>query len=359
MAIKTLFVECLRNINSAKIELSPAFNFFYGQNGAGKTSVLEAVDLISNGRTFRTRYTKPLIKNEKDKLTVGAYLFSSTHIKIEKTHKETRAIKDGKPATKQSQISEILPVWSIHPNSHNIIQGSRSTRRKFMDKGVFHVKHEFYPAWKTYQKALEQRNYLLAHPKTTSKNLKEQAKSWENAMVSSAGQLDDYRRCYIQELTTYIDKTIAERNDMPIRVAYKRGWGEDMSFSECLENNWDKDVERGYTQMGPHRAGLNLFWGKYPADEHASRGQQKIVAIVLVAAQIKMFCDQRAKKGILLADDIYTELDDKYLYWITKQLNDLDAQILITKTNGNHPLPPKEKEVRMFHVKHGRVYISQ
>lgn len=178
-------------------------------------------------------------------------------------------------------------------------------------------------------------------------------------MASSARQLDNYRRGYIQELAAYIDKIVAERGDMPIKVFYKRGWGENMPFSECLESSWDKDVERGYTQMGPHRAGLNLLWGEHPAGEHASRGQQKAAAIVLIVAQIQMFCDQGAEKGVLLADDIYSELDDQYLHWITGQLNELDVQILITKTSRSHPLLQKEKEVRMFHVKHGHVHIDQ
>ena len=359
MTIKTLSIECLRNIARERIELNPNFNLFYGQNGAGKTSILEAVDLVSNGRTFRTRYNRSLIKNGESTLRVQVRLFNSSCLKIEKTLKATRAVKDNKPITKQSQLSEALPVWSIHPDSHNLVQGPAELRRKFMDKGVFHVEHCFYPAWKTYQKALRQRNYLLAHASGSGKTLKAQTKNWESVMIDSAQTIDKLRNDYIQKLKVYIDRVVAKENNKPVKIAYQRGWGEGKSFSDCVESNWDKDRQYGYTRYGPHRAGIKLMWEDQPAAEHASRGQQKLIAIVLIVAQVKMFCAQKGKNGVLLADDIFAELDKDYLDWAMQQLQELGTQTLITKTNSVCPLPAAEIGLKMFHVKHAKVYETK
>ena len=280
MTIKSLSIECLRNISNTHIKLGPNFNFFYGQNGAGKTSVLEAVDLVSSGRTFRTRYTKPLIKDGHESLKVKIVLSNSSCLKIEKTNKATRTCKDDKPNSGQSVLSQALPVWSIHPDSHNLIQGPRSSRRKFIDKGLFHVKHDFYPVWKAYQKALKQRNHLLNCPEQSSQALKEKTEAWEGFTVKSAEQINQFRKDYIRSLEVYIRKIVSERSDMPIRLIYRRGWKEDLLFSDILKRDREKDRERGYTQAGPHRAELELLWEEKSAKEYASRGQQKTTAIV-------------------------------------------------------------------------------
>ena len=356
MVIKTLSIECLRNITNICIELNPHANFFYGENGAGKTSVLEAVDLVSNGRTFRTRYTKPLIKNGENTLKIQALLHNSTHITIKKTLKGTSATKNNKPIAKQSQLSEIVPAWSIHPDNHNLIQGPQNTRRKFMDKGVFHVKHEFYPVWRAYHKLLKQRNYLLSHSFGTQKNLRKQTQEWENAMVNVANQMDEMRKNYIQGLAFHIKEIIAESDSIPLKVSYYRGWNHKSPLSECLESSWDRDCKRGYTHVGPHCAELNLLWEDLPAADRASRGQQKIITIILVLAQVKMFCDRKDKKGILLIDDIYAELDSEHLDWTLKQLRGLKAQFFITKTDSNCPKKIPWDNAGMFHVKHGSVH---
>src|SRR5678815_5595631 len=164
MSLAELRVENLRCIQSAALEFSPELNLIAGANGAGKTSILEAIFLLGRGRSFRTRSTERLIRHQQAKLTV----FGITHHSPPRragvevaADGGTRARIDGQSATSLLELSAVLPVQSIDPEIHKLVDQGPERRRRWLDWLVFHVEPTFGLAWARYNRALKQRNAAL------------------------------------------------------------------------------------------------------------------------------------------------------------------------------------------------------
>src|SRR3954466_5983456 len=163
MSLAELRIQNLRCIESASLEFAPGFNLIVGPNGAGKTSVLEAIFLLGRGRSFRTRSSERLIRHGMPELTV----FGRTHgalphtAGIEIGRDGTRARIDGEAAESLLALSGFLPIQSIDPDIHKLIDQGPERRRRWLDWLVFHVEPTFAGNWARYSRALKQRNAAL------------------------------------------------------------------------------------------------------------------------------------------------------------------------------------------------------
>src|SRR5262245_13573074 len=163
MSLAELRIENLRCVESAALEFSPELTLITGENGAGKTSILEAVFLLGRGRSFRTRTNERLIRHGQSALTV----FGRTHSDppsaagIEVSTEGTRARINGRNAESLLELSGILPVQVIDPEIHKLIEQGPERRRRWLDWLVFHVEPNFVGHWSRYQRALKQRNAAL------------------------------------------------------------------------------------------------------------------------------------------------------------------------------------------------------
>src|SRR3982750_3186606 len=163
MPLAELRVENLRCIASAALEFSPQLNLIAGENGAGKTSVLEAIFLLGRGRSFRTRNNERLIRHGQPTLTVfGRTDETPPHSAgVEVSREGTRARIDATNAESLLALSGFLPVQSIDPEIHKLIDQGPERRRRWLDWLVFHVEPSFGMHWTRYQRALKQRNAAL------------------------------------------------------------------------------------------------------------------------------------------------------------------------------------------------------
>jgi len=165
-----LFFEGVRNLEAATLELGANLNILHGENGAGKSSVLEAIHILSTGRSFRTRHIKNIIRHNQEKLTVsGAVLArdAEKRIGVEKSPQKTTARLNRAPVQAISELSKVLPLVVLHPSSYTLLTGEPAKRRAFLDWGAFHQDTNFLGHWRAYSRAVS-----LACMKNLASNIK-------------------------------------------------------------------------------------------------------------------------------------------------------------------------------------------
>src|SRR5690349_17240692 len=190
MALAELRIENLRCVESASLDFSPELNLIAGENGAGKTSILEAIFLLGRGRSFRTRTSERLIRYGQPHLTVFGRTDDSPvrYAGIEvAADGGTRARINGENAASLLELSGVVPVQAIDPEIHKLVDEGPERRRRWLDWLVFHVEPTFITHWSRYQRSLKQRNAAI---KAGSREFE----VWNAALVEHGVEIDRARR---------------------------------------------------------------------------------------------------------------------------------------------------------------------
>lgn len=332
------------------IEPHQRLNLLYGPNGAGKTSLLEALVVLSRGRSFRTTQAAELIGPEDETFRVFAqvqdHLGHQHRLGLERSGKRWRGRKDGEDLSQISQLTRAFPLMLMEPDSHLLVSGHPDVRRSYIDWGMFHVKHEFLGVWRRYSKALKQRNAALRQGQAAVLD------SLDAVLGEQGQRLTDLRRVHCGQLARDLQPLLAELGGSAlgsIAVAFHPGWSGG-SFDEALQRNRDRDLERGQTLVGPHRADLGLNYGKASARAVLSRGEQKILAAALLLAQAEWVAE-RGEKPVLLLDDLASEFDIRHYERVLERALATRAQVWVTGTREEAPAEGRA----VFHVERGVV----
>lgn len=351
--IKSLKINNLRNIKDALIEPVPELNIFHGDNGAGKTSVIESLVLLSKGKTFRNGHLGAIIGSDAPVSRVFAEILGprgETHrLGLERGAEHWTGRKDGKDVNRISDLTVHLPFVLIEPNSHAVVSGPPETRRRLIDWGVFHVKHDHLETWRRYTRALRQRNAALRQGGA------DVAEALEAQLGTLGERLTRHREACVRELAELMKLTLAELSPglPPLAISYTKGWG-DGALREALAAARTQDLERGSTYAGPHRADLRLRMNGRSARDHLSRGEQKLVSAAVLLAQARNMC-RNDVRPMLFLDDIASEFDERHLGTILSAARQLQCQTWITGTDPDKLLRASAGESRMFHVKQGTI----
>jgi len=353
VSIEVLKITHCRNIQSAQLNLKPGLNIITGANASGKTSLLEAFNLLGTGRSFRTSRLNHVIQAEQETLTVFARLRSASGLSqklgFQYTQGKRQLRLDGQPIHSGADLAHLLPIQLINQQSFDLIDQGPSQRRKFLDWGVFHVEHSFYPVWQRYMRAMKQRNAAL-------RQSVKQTEHWELEMASSATQLHGYRKQYVECLQPLFTNSVQQMLGCDdITMQYRAGWEAETPLNELLASNRDKDRELGYSRYGPQRADLVFKRNGVAAKERLSRGQQKLLVSALVLGQAQMLSNITGKPGTVLIDDISAELDATHCANLMKVLLATGSQIVVTAITAEQLPDISEEQPAMFHVEHGEV----
>lgn len=353
MSLSTLRIRDFRNIAAAELEFSERFNVIIGQNGAGKTSFLEAIDCLSRGRSFRTRLGRNLIRKGSHSFLLAARIREKgggeRRLGMEKSREGTDLRVQGRTVRTLGEFAHFLPVQVLHPEGYLLVAGGGEERRGFVDWGVFHVKHEFGDVWQRTQRLLRQRNKALR----TREN-RTTIRAWDQELASAASAVDRYRADYLSDLLPHLRQYAAALVG-PDRVAYeyRRGWTGDLLSQLAARLTLDR--ERGYTSIGPQRADLVIRLDGQRAADHASRGQLKLIVSSMRLAQMSCLRVATGAPGILLIDDLSAELDRSNRQRLLELVAALQAQAFVTATDAALWPESTAQDARRFHVKQGEL----
>src|SRR6187401_826900 len=226
MSLAELRIENLRCVESAALEFSPELNLIAGENGAGKTSILEAIFLLGRGRSFRTRSTERLIRHHQSKLTV----FGATDdvpprragIEVG-SDGTTRARIDGANAVSLLELTGVLPVQSIDPEIHKLVDQGPERRRRWLDWFVFHVEPNFGVQWARYNRALKQRNAAL-------RSGAGEISAWDAELIKNGNAITESRQRAVARLIPSLEQTFARFGGLDVSVGFTTGWLAGTSF---------------------------------------------------------------------------------------------------------------------------------
>jgi len=356
MPIESISIRRFRNLKPAELSFSPQLNLFFGENAAGKTSLLEALFVLARARSFRTTRLDKLIQYGEDSFELVVRKSGRNGrilpVGIRRVHGRFECRIDGRPAKRLSELAILFPAHWLGGNLHALVEDGPAYRRQFLDWGLFHVKQDYMSLSRRFGKLLKQRNAALR-----SGASRREIEAWNRDLAEAGESIDRHRRGYLEHLQTALSRICAGFPAIthPPVLGYRKGWSGDAGYEGALANGFEKDHQGGFTHSGPHRGELAVGIDGKPASDCLSRGQQKLLITALHLAQATVLHEQTGHCSLFLLDDLGSELDARNQDRVLELLLGIRAQVFVTAIE--EPILPARVsgEVRRFHVEHGSV----
>lgn len=388
MNIKKIELEYFRNYKNLELIIDSEINIFFGNNGQGKTNLLEAIYMCSCLRSHRTPKDTDLIFYGKDFYRVclsfsdqkekERYLdkidisYEIANIKKTGFGKNTRKMRYNETEIlKNSELVGIFNSVIFAPEDLNIIKEGPSARRRFLDLMISQTRITYFKNLSLFQKVLSQRNSLLKQIRDKEiKKGKEQIYVWDEAFAEISAKIIS-TRLYFSDL---IDKLAGESHEKisfgkeKISVKYRSVPGITLKEGKKeikekllnkLKTNINEDIEKGSTTYGPHRDDLEITMEQRAVKLFASQGQQRTAVLSIKIAELEIIKKETGKCPVLLLDDVMSELDGSRRKTLLESIG--DVQIFITCTDKNQVeknfgATEDEKRISYYEVSDGKVF---
>ncbi|GJJ80143.1 DNA replication and repair protein RecF [Pasteurella canis] len=353
MAISRLLIENFRNLTAVDLELDHGFNFLVGNNGSGKTSLLEAIFYLGHGRSFKSAVSNRIISYEQPHFTLHAKIQEQQHqwsVGLQKQRQGNSVVKiNGEDGNKISDLAHLLPMQLITPEGLTLLNGGPSYRRAFLDWGLFHHHNYFHLAWVNLSRLLKQRNAALQQVTSYS-----QLAIWDAELVKLAAQVSKWRAEYAEALRPEIEKTCQLfLPELEISVSFHQGWEKERDYAELLVQSFERDRAIGYTVSGPQKADFRFKANGLPVEDILSRGQLKLLMCALRLAQGEHLMNQKQRHCIFLIDDFASELDEYKRALLAERLKKSGSQVFVTAITESQLKQMQPKQHYTFTVKDG------
>ena len=368
--MQLLAVELLdfRNIPRALVEPHPRFNVFAGDNGQGKTNLLEAIYLVGTLRSFRASRLDELVRFGAASARAAARISRrglERRYDVEVGAAEAgRAAKklarvDGKPVRAAADYFGGFNVVLFCPDDLRLPRGAPAARRRFLDRAVWNVEPGFLKEAQTYERVLKSRNALLRNGTATPALLDVYDQQLATAGAAIALRRDRYTRAIAPRVAAAFDRIT--RSNLPATIRYQSllsslsALASDTPFPEAtvplatelhaaLLRARPRDLAAGFTTTGPHTDDLDLALDHHPARLFASQGQLRAFVLALKVAEIQHLHETSGDAPILLLDDVSSELDPSRNAFLFSFLAEASGQVFITTTDARHVTLPSEPE---------------
>ena len=320
MYIHDLSIKNFRNYDNVNISFSPEVNFIIGNNGVGKTNILEAISVVSNIRTFRNISDVELIKWNEDSyysaVRVEGYqdnLFEvGCIVDNEKIKKKLKI--DGKEIKKASEYYGRLLTVILSPQDINIINSTPDYRRRFFDSVISKIDESYFDFLGDFKKVLASRNKILKGIRSNPTETND-LDIWDNLFCEKASNIINKRMHFIERFNAVFRQfysNIAVEDEAPI-IRYESTTQTDDkdSIYRLLAKNRAKDFNFGSTSIGPQRDDFileNSTGNRFT--NYASQGQRRTAAVTLKVSECTIIEEEKKTKAVILIDDIFSELDE-------------------------------------------------
>jgi DNA replication and repair protein RecF len=365
MSVAKLITQNFRNLNGISLDFHPKLNFVVGDNGSGKSSLLEALFFLGHGKSFRTSKIDSLACHDTDTFVVSIRDTNDLQLGLSRNISSglTNIKIDGQAHNRLSILAKNIAIQIVTPESFKLFFGGPKERRRFIDLGMFHVKHDFSTLWKNFNRVLKQRNASIrANAVSQYDNNNSMLSYWTEQFCRLSVEVSELRAKYvseiISELNNWLTILLPSLNEK-VTVQYLQGWPQKNTLIDTLTINKEKESNYGYSLYGAHKFDVRFLLDKKAIETQLSRGQQKLFLLALTFAQASFIARVQLVKPILLIDDIGAELDINSRTALSNAIEQLDCQVIITAIESNALEPflgkGEERKYSMFHVKHGKV----
>jgi len=359
LTIQRLAFRRFRNLASVAIEPGPQFNVVFGDNGAGKSNLLEGIQYLGSLKSFRGGKRTDLVQLGEEDSLIRAQIESggiqrTLGIKIGARETRRLTIDDKRPRSLSAWRQAIQTVM-FHPGHLKLTTGGAEARRSFLDSILSSTDPIYDRALSDYGKALRSRNRLLKSEGVDPRSIR----AYDEILALRGEIIGNARDGLIHRLTPHVVSAFAHiiGDDIPLSLSYEpRVEPHADAIREALKKSFSKDRARGFTAEGPHADDLAVQMRSVNTRYHASQGQHRVCALALKVAELHCVSSSTGQVPILLLDDVSSELDRTRNRALFALLGDLGGQIFLTTTHPEFIL--LEDRRHDFHVRSGTVALS-
>lgn len=341
MYLKTLALTNFKNYELNELEFSPKINCFVGNNGVGKTNILDAIHYLSITKSFFNSIDSISVRHGEDYFIIqGSFVRDGEEDQIYcafQKQKQKLFKRNGKEYQKLSDHVGRYPVVMISPADNALITEGSEDRRRFLNKIISQYNAEYLDSVLRYNKVLQQRNKLLKDLNLSGINDPDILSIWDAQLVKYGSYIYDERNILVNELIPvfqeYYSMISAGRENVKLQYRSHLSNGD---FADALINSLTKDRYLEYTTTGIHKDDLLLEMDDYPVKTLGSQGQQKSYLVALKLAKFDYIKRKAGSSPILLLDDIFDKFDSERVEQIIRLVgNHRFGQIFITDTQQN------------------------
>ncbi len=366
MILKRISILNYKNLEQVELTFSPKLNCFLGQNGMGKTNLLDAVYFLSFCKSAGNPIDSQNIRHDADFFVIQGFYETADGTPEEvycgmKRRQKKQFKRNKKEYTRLSDHIGFLPLVMVSPADTELIAGGSEGRRRFMDVVISQYDKEYLDALIRYNKALAQRNILLKSEKPVEDEL---FAVWEEMMAKAGEVVYRKREAFVNEFIPIFQSfySFISQDREQVGLSY-RSHARDASLLGVLRESRERDRIMGFSLKGIHKDDLEMLLGDFPIKREGSQGQNKTYLVALKLAQFDFLHRAGNTVPLLLLDDIFDKLDASRVEQIVKLVaGDSFGQIFITDTNRDHLDKILHKvggDYRMFRVDQGMVFEMQ
>ncbi|MDD4834291.1 MAG: DNA replication/repair protein RecF [Lutispora sp.] len=367
MNIESIFLLNYRNYSEQYIKLDPGINIFYGENAQGKTNIVEAVYLLTMGKSHRTQRYNEMVKwDENDSRICIKFKKDDFDYNIDfvmKRNQKKQIKVNGIRLEKLSDILGKLNTVIFSPDHMKIIKEGPSERRKFIDSILSQTKPKYYYNINQYLKVLAQRNMLLCNEKNIEV-IEKTLDIWDHQLIEYGSKIIVDRQIFIDGIDKKAWKINKElsggREDFHLKYMPSTGGGKyeindiKKDFEKKLIDARAYDMRRKMTNYGPHRDELSLFINEKEVRNYGSQGQQRSALLSLKISEMDYIKDETGTTPVLLLDDVFSELDKNRQGFLISFIK--NVQVIITCTEYENLYLGDKSKYKIFNVINGKVY---
>ena len=349
MQIERLHADDFRNLSAVEIEPHPRFNLIEGDNGQGKTNVLETLYLLAGLRSFRTTRLAECVRFEAEKATIAARLVRGgvqSDLGIELGLRRSRVWLDGKVTRRNADYLGRLTVVLFTPDDLRLPHAEPAARRRYLDRAVFNHHPGYLDELRRYERALSQRNALLRDHDGRGVDLA-LLTVFDDLVADTGAVISERRARFVAAFSPLVAQHFGEVAapelraglQLSTRVEVDHGGGIDawrLGLKEALAAGRRRDIARRFTGSGPHLDDLVLMIQDRPARIHASQGQCRALILAMKIAEIRSLEVRLGEAPVLLMDDVSSELDRHRNQALMAHLDALGGQVFLTTTDARH-----------------------
>ncbi|HBB29321.1 MAG TPA: DNA replication/repair protein RecF [Clostridiales bacterium] len=369
--VKSIKLKNFRNFSELNIDLNNILNIFIGDNGQGKTNLLESIYLCSIGKTFKLNSENDLIKfgqnsfeveiliNKENGSNIVSKVINITYVKNQK-----RIVKiNGVKLEKNSELIGLLNNVIFTPDDLKIIKGSPIERRKFINIDISQIKPKYKYLLKNYKKVITGRNNILKD--LTNNSNRDVLSIWNDYLIDIGSEIIFYRKEYIKNLKHYAALIYANISDNKenFELLYKCDIGnvENLSkneikeiFREKINKSIENEIFRKNSLYGPHKDDIIIKINDKDFKYFGSQGQQRSAVLAIKLAEIEIIKNEIGEYPILLLDDVLSELDNKRKNFLINYIKNIQTIITSTDDNDLKDLV-KNNDKKIFHICEGNI----
>ena len=367
MYLKNLYLANFKNYMEADIDFLKDINALVGDNGSGKTNLLDAIYFLSMTKSAFNHSDGQCIRHGQDYYSIiGRFVIDG------KTHTVGNSLVRGKrkkitidenPVEKAMEIIGSYPVVMVAPNHQNLITDGGETRRKFFDSILSQLDRNYLTSLLQYNHAVKQRNSLLKQFAESGKTDPDMLESYDRIILPKGRELcrerEQFSKSFLQKIVRHYRYLTDGKEQIDLR--YQSSFLSD-DYESTYRNSLEKDLILQRTTTGIHRDDYIFIMDDQPLKKYGSQGQQKSFIIALKLAHFDVIHEKKGIKPILLLDDIFDKLDDKRIGKLTNMIEDHEfGQVFITDARPErttHFLEKLSLEKKIFHIKNGTLAMK-